>query len=172
MFTVLFATGRASLSPEAASTIQQAAAAARAGQASVTITGHTDTVGSQAMNMALSQRRADAVRGALISNGVPAGSITSVVGTGETNLPQPTGDNVADQRNRSVDIAVARTAPVMSDAEYCRLLANKWRDYSRTQPAGPAPQAIAQCDAGDYANGIPTLQRILTDDRISFPPRT
>src|SRR5262249_27982969 len=160
MFTVLFATGRANLSTEATSTIQQAAAASKAaGGANVTITGHTDTVGSQNMNMALSQRRADAVRRALIGKGVPPTAIPPVIAPGERNLPQPTGDNVADQRNRSVDIAVAGAGAgsqqyQMSDADYCRLLAQKWRDYTRTQPQGPAPAAVAQCDAGDYANGI------------------
>ena len=36
----------------------------------------------------------------------------------------------------------------------------------------PAPQAIAKCDAGDYASGIPVLEKMLTDARIPLPPRT
>ena len=33
-------------------------------------------------------------------------------------------------------------------------------------------QAIAKCDAGDYAGGIPVLEKALTDARIPLPPRT
>jgi len=48
------------------SSIQQVAASYKTmGNATVTLTGHTDTVGSPDFNMALSQRRAAAVRNAL-----------------------------------------------------------------------------------------------------------
>jgi len=64
--TVYFATGSSTLSVEAMSSIQQVAASYKTmGNATVTLTGHTDTVGSPDFNMALSQRRAAAVRNAL-----------------------------------------------------------------------------------------------------------
>src|SRR5262249_183592 len=54
-------------------TIKQAADAFRAkGNARITATGHTDTSGPEAYNMALSLRRANAVKDALVRNGVPA----------------------------------------------------------------------------------------------------
>ena len=57
--TVYFATGSSTLSPKSMATIQQVAANYKAtANATVTLTGHTDTVGSQNVNMALSQRRA------------------------------------------------------------------------------------------------------------------
>ncbi len=31
-------------------------------------------------------------------------------------------------------------------------------------------QAIAKCNAGDYAGGIPVLEKVLTDDRIVLLP--
>jgi outer membrane protein OmpA-like peptidoglycan-associated protein len=175
VFTVLFDTGRSTLSAQARGTIQQAASAYQSARGSgVTVTGHTDTTGSDQMNMALSQQRARAVTDGLVAAGVPATSINST-GTGEANLPVQTGDNVNEQRNRSVDITVsgagAQQMYQMSDADYCHLLAQKWRDYTRTQPQGPAPAAIAQCEAGNYADGIPALQRVLTENRIPFPPR-
>ncbi len=44
----------------------------------ITVTGHTDRIGSDAYNMALSSRRADAVKGYLVSPaGLPAGKITA-----------------------------------------------------------------------------------------------
>ena len=132
--TVYFASGSATLSQESMATIQQVAANYRsAGNATVTLTGHTDTVGSQDFNMALSQRRADAVRNALVRAGVPAAAITAG-GQGEASLPVQTADNVDERRNRSVDIAVVGPIPVartgMTDAEYCAAL-------SRTYPQLP-----------------------------------
>ena len=59
-------------------TIQQVAANYKTtANATVTLTGHTDTVGSPDVNMALSQRRAEAVRNALVREGVPAAAITT-----------------------------------------------------------------------------------------------
>ena len=59
----------------------------------------------------------------------------------------------------------------MSDKDYCAALARKWRTITRTDASGPAPQAIAQCDAGNYDAGITTLEAILTNDRIVLPSR-
>ena len=112
---------------------------------------------------------AAAVKAALQNNGVPATAILSG-GVGEQNLPVATADQVPERRNRSVDIAISRQA-LMSDRDYCAALARKWREYSRTDASGPAPQAIAKCNAGDYAAGITTLEMILTNDRVPLPSR-
>jgi hypothetical protein len=52
------------------------------GNARITATGHTDTSGPEAYNMALSLRRANAVKDALVREGVPATAI-AVIGRGE-----------------------------------------------------------------------------------------
>lgn len=44
---------------------------------SIRVTGHTDRIGSARYNQALSQRRAEAVRDALVQGGVPAASISA-----------------------------------------------------------------------------------------------
>ena len=59
----------------------------------------------------------------------------------------------------------------MSDKDYCAALARKWRSFTRTDASGPAPQAIAQCESGNYDAGITVLEQILTDDRIVLPSR-
>ena len=86
------------------------------------------------------------------------------------NLPVPTADQVPERLNRSVHITVSGR-PLMSDKDYCAALARKWRTLTRTDASGPAPQAIAQCDAGNYDAGITTLEAILTNDRIVLPSR-
>jgi OOP family OmpA-OmpF porin len=71
----------------------------------ITATGHTDTSGPEAYNMALSLRRANAVKDALVRDGVPAQAIT-VIGMGEKGLLVQTGDNVREPQNRRVEIVI------------------------------------------------------------------
>jgi hypothetical protein len=52
-------------------------------------------------------------------------------------------------------------APPTNQA-YCAQLVRLWRNYDRATAQGPGPQAIAKCDAGDYASGIPVLEKLLT----------
>jgi outer membrane protein OmpA-like peptidoglycan-associated protein len=105
-FMVFFDWDRSNLSQQALTTIQQAANAFKTkGNARITATGHTDTSGPEAYNMALSLRRANAVKDALVRNGVPAQAIT-VVGMGEKGLLVPTGDNVREPQNRRVEIVI------------------------------------------------------------------
>jgi len=163
------------LSDASLNVLEQARDAFKAKQgARVTATGHTDTTGTEAYNMALSLRRANAVKDALVKLGVPAAAITTV-GRGEQGLLVQTGDGVREPQNRRVEITIpqmASSAPPMNDQAYCARLARLWRDYDRTSAQGPGPQAIAKCDAGDYAGGIPVLEQILTDAKIPLPPRS
>ncbi|GAB7533218.1 OmpA family protein [Pseudomonas sp. 3A(2025)] len=72
------------------------------------VTGHTDSVGSDAYNQKLSERRAHSVTDYLISSGIPRSSFVSVSGEGEA---RPVADNkTADGRaqNRRVEIKINR----------------------------------------------------------------
>ena len=105
-FMVFFDWDRSNLSAQALTTIQQAADAFKSkGSARITATGHTDTSGPESYNMALSLRRANAVKDALVRDGAPAQAIT-VIGKGESQLLVPTGDNVREPQNRRVEIVV------------------------------------------------------------------
>ena len=69
----------------------------------VIATGHTDSIGSDAYNQRLSERRAAAVKEYLVSKGIPASKITTI-GKGES---QPVATNKTAegrQKNRRVDI--------------------------------------------------------------------
>jgi len=105
-FMVFFDWDRSNLSQQALNTIKQAADAYRTkGSARITATGHTDTTGPENYNMALSLRRANAVKDALVRDGVPATAI-SVIGKGESQPLVPTGDGVREPQNRRVEIVL------------------------------------------------------------------
>jgi len=73
------------------------------------VDGHTDSVGSDAMNFKLSEERADTVRAYLVSQGVPPDTI-SAHGFGK-DKPVATNDTAAGrQLNRRVEIVVAGSA--------------------------------------------------------------
>ena len=71
----------------------------------VLVVGHTDTVGNDQFNDALGLRRAEMVRGVLVTLGVPAGDVQAI-SRGKRALAVPTGDGVAEPRNRRVEIIV------------------------------------------------------------------
>jgi outer membrane protein OmpA-like peptidoglycan-associated protein len=72
----------------------------------IQLEGHTDSVGGDDYNMKLSQQRGDSVRTYLVSQGVPADSVTST-GLGKAD-PVATNDTAAGrQQNRRVDMVVS-----------------------------------------------------------------
>lgn len=73
--------------------------------AEVVITGHTDRVGTVETNDRLSLARAEAVRDILVAAGLPRRAI-QVAGRGEREPAVPTADEVAEARNRRVEIKI------------------------------------------------------------------
>jgi hypothetical protein len=174
-FMVFFDWDSSRLSPASLNVITQAVTAFRStGNARVTATGHTDTTGSESYNMALSLRRANAVKNEMVRQGVPADAI-AVVGKGETQLLVPTGDNVREPQNRRVEIVIGGTggqvvSSVFSDPRsYCKALSDKVRQFRTSQVDTPEAAAIAQCEAGNYQAGIPVLEDSLITNKIPLP---
>jgi outer membrane protein OmpA-like peptidoglycan-associated protein len=107
---VLFDTGKATLKPGAREKL------ARVSGILVThpdlkleIEGHTDSVGTDSYNQGLSERRAESVRGYLVSQNISAQSITTQ-GFGESR-PVATNDTAAGrQQNRRVELVVSGEA--------------------------------------------------------------
>lgn len=101
-----FASGQASLTGTAASSVKALAAYLQAGpSAAVKIEGHSDNQGAAAANLTLSQRRADAVRDALVAAGVSRSKVQAV-GRGQL---QPVADNASAAgraSNRRVEVII------------------------------------------------------------------
>jgi outer membrane protein OmpA-like peptidoglycan-associated protein len=105
-FTLYFVEGKDEFTDESKRLVEQVLAdVARRPVPDVLVVGHTDAVGTDQVNDALGQRRADTVRAALIGRGIAAGDIRSV-SRGKRALAVPTADGVAEPRNRRVEIVI------------------------------------------------------------------
>jgi len=103
-YLVFFDFDKSDLTPQAGQIVDQAARNAGTAKATqLIVTGHTDTVGSDAYNMRLSRRRAESVAARLEKDGVPSSEI-EIVAKGKHDLLVPTGDGVREPQNRRVQI--------------------------------------------------------------------
>ncbi|MDB5397775.1 MAG: hypothetical protein JWM91_5281 [Rhodospirillales bacterium] len=103
-YLVFFDFNKSDLTPQAVEIVDMAAK--NAGPAKVTqltVTGHTDTVGSDAYNMRLSRRRAESVAAQLEKDGIASSEIV-IVAKGKRDLLVPTADGVREPQNRRVQI--------------------------------------------------------------------
>jgi outer membrane protein OmpA-like peptidoglycan-associated protein len=105
---VLFAFNKSDLSPAAQSQLDSLMSKLQfADVVSIKVIGHTDSVGSDEYNQALSERRASSVAAYLLSQGIAPSKLTSE-GKGES---QPLADNETDEgraKNRRVELHINR----------------------------------------------------------------
>jgi outer membrane protein OmpA-like peptidoglycan-associated protein len=105
-FTLFFVEGKDEFTDESKRIVDSVfAEIARRPVADVIVIGHTDTVGSDTANDALSRQRADVVRAAFAARGLAADKVVTI-GRGKRELAVATGDGVAEPRNRRVEILV------------------------------------------------------------------
>jgi outer membrane protein OmpA-like peptidoglycan-associated protein len=103
-FILYFLENRDELTPESKPTLTQVIAEiARFPAPEIVVIGHTDRVGTVARNDALSLQRAESMRDELVKAGVDPAKIR-VEGRGEREPLVPTPDEVAEPRNRRVEI--------------------------------------------------------------------
>jgi outer membrane protein OmpA-like peptidoglycan-associated protein len=102
-----FASGSSALRAEARANLGRVVEFVRAaGSAPVQIEGYTDDRGGDNLNQALSQKRAEAVRAALIEEGIDAARLTAV-GMGKSRPVADNGSADGRARNRRVEIVIA-----------------------------------------------------------------
>ena len=102
-----FPSGSAALTADAEKMLEALARALNAPELAryrFRIEGHTDTAGEAPVNLALSARRAAAVREHLVSRSGVAAPRLDAVGLGETQLLVQTPDATSEPRNRRVQI--------------------------------------------------------------------
>ncbi len=108
-YLIYFETGGSTIDTITAESRERLATAIADGQetvaARVTVFGHTDRVGSAALNVRLARARAEQIREALIEAGLSA-EVIATDSFGERLPLVPTEDNVDEPLNRRVEIAV------------------------------------------------------------------
>jgi outer membrane protein OmpA-like peptidoglycan-associated protein len=105
-YIVFFDWNMSTITPESAAIIRTAAAnAGTMKTVRLDLTGHADRSGTDAYNLKLSQRRADAVKAMFVSLGFKDSEI-SVVAKGEADPLVPTDDGVREPQNRRVEIVL------------------------------------------------------------------
>jgi len=106
----------------------------------VEIQGHTDSIGSAAYNLNLSQRRADAVKAYLISQGVNASTLTAK-GYGKTKPISSNETAEGRAQNRRVEFEVsnapAHVNVVNKDASAASTEAAQQGEHPRTKKERP-----------------------------------
>jgi len=107
----LFATGKSELKSGATVNLDRLTAFMNEyPKRTAAIEGYTDSMGSDEMNQSLSQRRADAVKGYLVGQGVSSARL-SASGRGE-NSPVADNESAAGrQQNRRVEVVISPVAP-------------------------------------------------------------
>jgi outer membrane protein OmpA-like peptidoglycan-associated protein len=115
---VLFDTGKTTLKPGAREKLSKLSGIllAYSGAYQLEIEGHTDSVGTEDSNLALSRGRAESVRDYLTQNGIKSERVTAARGFGES---KPVADNetaAGRQVNRRVEIIIADNPPAQAKA--------------------------------------------------------
>jgi outer membrane protein OmpA-like peptidoglycan-associated protein len=99
-FIVFFDFDKSNLTDAARAVVTEAVETAKKnGFVKVLVTGHTDTVGSDRYNQALSVRRAQSVKAEMVSQGIAADGI-SIEGKSFHDPLVPTGPGVREPQNR------------------------------------------------------------------------
>jgi len=105
-FTLYFVEGKDELTAESRQVVDRILSEiAKRPVPDVLVVGHTDAVGTDQVNDALGQQRAETVRAALLRLGIPPEDIRAL-SRGKRALAVPTADGVAEPRNRRVEIVV------------------------------------------------------------------
>jgi outer membrane protein OmpA-like peptidoglycan-associated protein len=107
MGDVLFDTGKSNLRPTAREAVARlAGVVSNYPSLHLDIEGHTDSTGTVDFNQTLSEKRANAVRDFLISQGLGAASLAAV-GLGQDNPVADNSTSAGRQQNRRVEIVIS-----------------------------------------------------------------
>jgi peptidoglycan-associated lipoprotein len=105
-YLLYFQTGSTELDPNSRDHLAAAIAAAKGtANLDISVVGHADATGSNAHNSALSLKRAEIVRDALVGAGVPS-EVIEIAYHGANNPLVPTPRGVAKLRNRRVEVTI------------------------------------------------------------------
>jgi Cu-Zn family superoxide dismutase len=176
LFRVFFDWAKPELTRDAETTLGEVLTAYQRDKPSrIDIAGHTDRSGSDAVNLAASRRRAEAVKTYLVAQGIPA-ALLRVSAYGERSPIVPTEDGVREGQNRRVEIrlggATAASGVGANSAILIRADGSRAGAISLTEASdaawlsidatGLAPgvhgihlHAVGRCETPDFASAGP-----------------
>jgi outer membrane protein OmpA-like peptidoglycan-associated protein len=103
--SVYFDTGSTTINTQGGRVLDQAARTYRDGKPIImVVSGGSDSTGSAAFNLRLSQQRADNVLHGLVARGIPVERF-QILAKGETEPAVPAPEGTAEARNRRVEIS-------------------------------------------------------------------
>ncbi len=114
---MMFETGKADLTAGGIRDVEKIATIAKQNpNRAIVVEGHTDSIGTNAYNMALSERRAHAVQDLLVQNGVPADKI-SIRAYGKTFPVASNKTSDGRQLNHRVVVTILHEGKKASDID-------------------------------------------------------
>jgi outer membrane protein OmpA-like peptidoglycan-associated protein len=106
VYILYFLSGLTELDPRSRGDLTAATATAKGTpNVDISVVGHADATGSDAFNSALSLRRAEIVRDALVAAGTPS-DVIEIAYHGANNPLIPTPRGVPEARNRRVEVTI------------------------------------------------------------------
>ena len=106
VYILYFQSGLTELDPRSRGDLAAATAAAKGtSNLDISVVGHADATGSDAYNSALSLKRAQTIRDALVAAGIP-NDVIEIDYHGANNPFIPTPRGVAEPRNRRVEVTI------------------------------------------------------------------
>lgn len=106
VYVIYFVLGQTNVDPRSTDTLEAAVNSSRSTvDPDISVVGHTDAIGDDNENLALSLRRAQVVRDALVGGSVPPSAIEiGYHGSNNPRVPQPRG--VPEPENRRVEVTI------------------------------------------------------------------
>lgn len=138
----------------------------------ISIVGHTCSIGTDAYNIGLSQRRAASIRQYFVDSGIIEEVITDAKGEAEPAYPNDTREN--RRKNRRVDIDFITLEETVQPGEESYVsdggTAATWTRQEVTAPAGWIERALKNMP--DHKREVDTYQFVETTTTVTDGPRT
>jgi len=116
----------------------------------VEVAGHTDSVGTEAYNQRLSERRAQAVYDFLTSHGITADRLVGPVGYGQTRPIAPNDTSEGRAKNRRTELNTTQQPQAQQQEEQQQ----DWQDSQEGQEQEPLGQSLEQQEQEQESQGL------------------
>lgn len=138
----------------------------------ISIVGHTCSIGTDAYNLGLSQRRADAIRKYFLDAGILEDLITDAKGEAEPAYPNDSRENRRKNRRVDIDFITIEESVIPGEETYVTdgSTAATWTRQEVDAPAGWIERALKNMP--DHKREVDTYRYVRTTTTVTDGPRT